>query len=228
MISEVSERFGLVPNFFRSAAAAPGLIEQMWRFARAAYVDNPLPSLFKERLFVHLSRFCKVRYCIVRHVGFLIGEGNPAGDPAAVPESLAEALALLRRPLPNAAALDLALRRLEAHAGPPEIPAPATPPEADLFDALAIIFLQPFGSTRAVKAVRRVAGDADAESLVAFLAFVRTAHFWTETHPEIVFEPDMVVIMQRHKELSRLLLDTADARRGMAGAQLLNTPATRH
>src|SRR4026209_971370 len=80
---EVAGRFGVLPNFFRSAQAAPGLIEELWGFAKSAYLDNPLPSLFKERLFVHLSRFCEIRYCIVRHVGFLIGQGRPAGDAAA-------------------------------------------------------------------------------------------------------------------------------------------------
>ena len=77
---EVADRFGVLPNFFCSADAAPGLIEELWKFAKSAYLDSPLPSLFKERLFVHLSRFCEVRYCIVRHVGFLIGQGRPAGD----------------------------------------------------------------------------------------------------------------------------------------------------
>ena len=69
-----------MPNFFCTATAAPGLIDELWAFAKSAYLDSPLPSLFKERLFVYLSRFCPVRYCIVRHVGFLIGEGHPAGD----------------------------------------------------------------------------------------------------------------------------------------------------
>src|ERR1700719_2241269 len=50
---EVAERFGVLPNFFCSAEAAPGLIERLWDFAKSAYLDNPLPSLFKERLFVH-------------------------------------------------------------------------------------------------------------------------------------------------------------------------------
>src|SRR6266436_10283219 len=68
--------FGVMPNFFCSASAAPGLIEELWAFARSAYLDSPLPSLFKERLFVHLSRFCEVRYCIVRHVGFLIAKAG--------------------------------------------------------------------------------------------------------------------------------------------------------
>src|SRR5687767_4925935 len=46
---EVAERFGVLPNFFCSADAAPGLTEELWKFAKSAYLDSPLPSLFKER-----------------------------------------------------------------------------------------------------------------------------------------------------------------------------------
>ena len=79
---EVAGRFGILPNFFRSSQAAPELIQQLWGFAIAGYLDNPMPSVFKERLFVWLSRFCPMRYCIVRHVGFLLGHnhGHAAGD----------------------------------------------------------------------------------------------------------------------------------------------------
>jgi hypothetical protein len=69
---EVAGRFGLVPNFFSSAPDAPEIIEKLWEFAKSGYLDNPIPSLFKERLFVYLSRFCEVRYCIVRHCAFLV------------------------------------------------------------------------------------------------------------------------------------------------------------
>jgi hypothetical protein len=78
--AEVTERFGILPNFFRSARAAPELIQKLWSFAKSGYLDNPIPAPFKERLFVMLSRLCPVRYCIVRHVGFLLGNGRPAGD----------------------------------------------------------------------------------------------------------------------------------------------------
>ena len=79
---EVLRRFGLVPNFFMTARDAPEIVEKLWDFAKSAYLDNPMPSLFKERLFVFLSRFCPVRYCIVRHCGFLVGYGHSSGDPA--------------------------------------------------------------------------------------------------------------------------------------------------
>ena len=98
--AEVTGRFGILPNFFKSAQAAPELLEQLWGFAKAGYLDNPMPSVFKERLFVWLSRFCPVRYCIVRHVGFLLGghHGRAAGDARAGAQTIAEVIALLRRP----------------------------------------------------------------------------------------------------------------------------------
>jgi len=33
-LDEVAARFGVMPNFFCSASAAPGLIEELWTFAR--------------------------------------------------------------------------------------------------------------------------------------------------------------------------------------------------
>src|SRR5882757_50092 len=101
----VNDRFGVLPNFFRLLPETPEIIEKLWGFAQAAYLDNPLPSVFdnplpsvfKERLFVHLSRFCAVRYCIARHVGFLVGLGRPAGDPSVRAESVIDVLKLLRR-----------------------------------------------------------------------------------------------------------------------------------
>src|SRR6266481_3702063 len=102
----VEERFGVLPNFFRLSPETPEITEKLWGFAEAAYLDNPLPSLFKERLFVYLSRFCIVRYCIARHVGFLVGLGRPAGDRSSLPETVEQAVRLIRRPLPRDDALE--------------------------------------------------------------------------------------------------------------------------
>src|SRR5215831_10945942 len=146
---EVSGRFGVMPNFFCSASEAPGLIEELWAFAKFAYLDSPLPSLFKERLFVHLSRFCEVRYCIIRHVGFLIGQGRPSGDAGASPQTIEEVIALLQRPIPDAKALNEVFARLEANDSPASVPDVGTQLESDLFDALTVIFLNPRRSERA-------------------------------------------------------------------------------
>jgi len=58
-------------------------------------------------------------------------------------------------------------------------------------------------------------GETNFEYLIAYLAFIRAAHYWTETHPDIKYEPDMLQLMERHEELARLLLDpAAPIRRG--------------
>lgn len=214
----MTSRFGLLPNFFQSATEASGLIEKLWGFAKSAYIYNPLPSLFKERLFVHLSRFCEVRYCIVRHVGFLVGNGRPAGDPEARPQTVDDVVRLLRRPgVPDAEALEESLRRLEAHNAPVGLPEADTLEEADLFAAASIMFLRPTESDRARHALRTALGGTTFELLTAYLAFIRTAHYWTETHPEIAFEDDMEALMQAHEDLAALMLSTDDAAQAGVG-----------
>ena len=41
--SDITRRFGLVPNFFMSAPDAPEIVERLWDFAKSAYLDNPMP-----------------------------------------------------------------------------------------------------------------------------------------------------------------------------------------
>jgi signal transduction histidine kinase/ActR/RegA family two-component response regulator len=220
---EVADRFGVLPNFFCSAGAAPGLIEELWKFAESAYLDSPLPSLFKERLFVHLSRFCEIRYCIVRHVGFLIGQGRPAGDADAGLETVEQVIEMLRRPLPEGSALTKVLERLERMSLGGRLPEPRTECETDLFDALTIMFLSPRDCGHARAAVRAAAGDATFELLVAYLAFIRTAHYWTEMHPELTYEPDMAEMLRGYGELAELLLDKSEAELVQGGVRLRDT-----
>ena len=218
--AEVRSRLGLLPNFFCTAASAPGLIEELWGFAKSAYLDSPLPSLFKERLFVQLSRFCDIRYCIVRHVGFLVGQGRPAGDASVHPASITQAIALLSRPVPDGKRLDDSLVLLEKVASPVAIPEPEAELEGALFDALTILFVRPRGAERARYAIAHAVGEPTFEILTAFLAFVRTAHYWTETHPTLGYESDVVELMRSHPVLARLMLDSSEAAWAHSGEAL--------
>ena len=206
------------PPFGRS-----GLIEELWKFARSAYLDSPLPSLFKERLFVHLSRFCRIRYCIVRHVGFLTGQGRPAGDASAPVDTVNHVIELLRRPVPEDPALSASLARLERVSPGSALPEARSEFEGDLFDALTVIFLWPPAATRARTAVRAAVGDVVFEQLIAYLAFIRTAHYWTETHPHLEYEADVQALLGGHAELAALLLDTAEAELIEGGLKLRET-----
>ena len=214
--AEVAGRFGILPNFFRSARAAPELLEQLWGFAKAGYLDNPMPAVFKERLFVWLSRFCPMRYCIVRHVGFLLGDkhGRAAGDDRAQPQTLDEVTALLRRPSPWNRDMALVYARLDAW--PTSLdswPSPGSDMEDAIFACAAIMFVEPARSDSARRGLVRTLGLREYELFSGCLAFIRTAHYWTMLHPEIESEEDMLELMRGHEELARLLLADPEAHR---------------
>src|SRR5258708_13699567 len=105
-----------------------------------------MPSVFKERLFVWLSRFCPMRYCIVRHVGFLLGggHGRAAGDANAQPQSVGEVIALLRRPSPWKRDMTLVYASLEAASRPHDRwPAAASQREDEIFACPAGMLVAP-------------------------------------------------------------------------------------
>ena len=203
----VSERFGVLPNFFRLSPETPEITEKLWGFAEAAYLDNPLPSIFKERLFVYLSRFCAVRYCIARHTGFLIGLGRPSGDKNARPESVEDVVKLLRRPLPRGAELDSLLAYCLACPAPlAEMPAADTEVEDCLFSLAGNVFLQTPNTPECLDALERLLGPIRLQYLLLFLAFIRAAHYWTRVHPEIQFEHDIKELLATHEALANCIL----------------------
>jgi signal transduction histidine kinase len=214
--AEVANRFGLFPNFFRSAHTAPELIEQLWGFAKAGYLDNPMPSIFKERLFVWLSRYCPMRYCIVRHVGFLLGKGHgcPAGDANAGTQTIDQVIALLKRPSPWMRDMSEVYSSLESatHAIE-EWPAPGSRTEDAIFACAAVLFVEPARGDAARRALIRTLGQREFEFLSGCLAFIRTAHYWTMLHPEIETEDDMLELLRGQQELARLLLEDPEAHR---------------
>lgn len=50
-VREATARFGAMPDSFCSTPATAGLIQELWAFAKSAYLDSPLDSVLKERLF---------------------------------------------------------------------------------------------------------------------------------------------------------------------------------
>jgi PAS domain S-box-containing protein len=210
--SRVAERFGVLPNFFRLASETPEITEKLWGFAEAAYLDNPLPSVFKERLFVHLSRFCAVRYCIARHVGFLVGLGRPAGDPTVSTQSVTDVVKLLRRPFPRGQELQSRLSRCASCPAPiVEMPMADTQMEDAIFVLAANVFLKTSDYLLCLDALARLLGPVRLQYLLLFLAFVRTAHYWTESHPEIAFEDDINKLLATHEALADSILNDPEA-----------------
>jgi PAS domain S-box-containing protein len=224
----VEERFGVLPNFFLLAPEAPEITEKLWGFAQAAYLDNPLPSVFKERLFVHLSRFCGVRYCIARHVGFLVGLGRPAGEPTVRAQSVEEVVKLLRRPFPRGQELQSRLSMCAACPAPMvEMPMPDTQMEDAIFLLAAHVFLKTSDYLLCLDALARLFGPTRLQYLLLFLAFVRAAHDWTETHPEIALEDDINKLLATHEALADCILKAPEAKDSISESLLNELPALR-
>lgn len=225
----VNERFGVLPNFFRLSPETPEVTEKLWGFAQVAYLDNPLPSLFKERLFVYLSRFCAVRYCIARHAGFLIGLGRPAGDKAARAESVVDVVKLLLRPVPRGSELKAHLSLCSTYPTPlTDIPTADTLMEEGLLALASHVFLQTADAPACLDGLERLLGAVRLQYLLLFLAFVRAAHYWTRVHPEIQFEDDIKQLLATHEALATCIFDDAEASTDKVAQSILDElPALR-
>jgi PAS domain S-box-containing protein len=221
MESEILERFGVLPNFFRLNTDDPKITENLWGFAQFAYLDNPLPSLLKERLFVYLSLFCGVRYCVARHLGFLVGLGRPAGDRKCLPQSLDEVLPLLRLDLPFDSDLDQHLALCE-EMGEVSLPLePDSAREMAIFACAAHVFLKTGDAPRALRALKRVLDGKTLEYIKLLLAFIRTAHYWTEIHPELALEDDICQLLAMHEAIAACVLGAAaDSPESMLGRRV--------
>lgn len=214
--AKVRGRLGVLPNFFRLTPETPEITENLWGFAQAAYLDNPLPSLFKERLFVQLSRFCEVRYCIARHMGFLAGLGRPAGDARSPVQTVPEIIRLLRRPFPRGEPLVKILSLYgSGHARLEELPDGDSETEEALFAFATHVFLQTADAAVCLDALKSRLGEIRLQYLILFLAFIRTAHYWSKVHPDLVFEEDVKRLLAMHEELAEQILkepeDTGEA-----------------
>ena len=179
--AEIEEKFGFVPPFFELAEQSPQVLENLWQQTLSAYVNNPLPALFKEKLSAYLSRFCTVPYCMICHSCTL----RPLGLKAR------EVLELLEAPLPIETDVDEHLRRLAAE---PELlafwPESNSILEESLLSCSIFIALQQDRAERCRNELRRLLGLVNYQHLVAFIAYVKTCHVWIEAHPEIAYEAD--------------------------------------
>jgi PAS domain S-box-containing protein len=220
---QVASRFGVLPNFFRLASETPEIIEKMWGFALAAYLDNPLPALFKERLFVYLSRFCKVRYCIARHVGFLAGLGHASGAADCPAQDVEEIVRLLRRSLPRAEDLESCQSLCNALNAPlEELPTSGSQMEEALFALASHVFLQTPDASACLDSLRHAFGEVRLQYLILLLAFIRTAHYWTKVHPELALEDDIRHLLTTHEALAECVLNDPEAREDVVGQTLLD------
>ncbi|MBD2102765.1 PAS domain S-box protein [Leptolyngbya sp. FACHB-261] len=192
--AEIQAKFGFVPPFFGPAEETPEVLENLWQQTLAAYVNNPLPALFKEKLSTYLSRYCAVPYCMVCHSCTL----RPLGLQAR------EVLALLQAPSPSVDDVNQHLQHLATHASLlTHWPAAHSSLESSLLACAIFMALEREHSEFCRQELRRLLGPVQYQHLVTFIAYVKTCHVWMEAHPEVAYEADQRV----QKNLPALLLE---------------------
>ncbi len=199
----------MLPNLYRDGTQEA--IRQIWPFAQAAYLDNPLPASFKERLFVYLSRFTSSPYSLIRHTGFLLGRGYVAGDKNIVPHTLPEAMALLRSPPPGPVEVQAAKNEfLGLKSSLEELPAMGSKAELAIFQLVGGIYLETAELEGARKALQQALGAYWSELTLGLMTFIRMENTWTALHLEIKPEADVADLLEEKNELGMLLAASED------------------
>jgi PAS domain S-box-containing protein len=182
--AEIELKFGFVPPFFVPALKTPQVLENLWQQTLSAYVNNPLPTLFKEKLSAYLSRFCAVPYCMICHSCSL----RPLGMRAK------EVLELLEATVPNSTDIEKHFSKL---AGESDFSIGCLEQNSQFEESLlycSIYIALPDCSDHYRLRLRRVLGSVNYQHLVAFIAYIKTCHVWMEAHPEVAYEADKRVI----------------------------------
>ena len=197
-------------------------ITTLWGFARFAYLDNPLPSLFKERLFVYLSRFCEVRYCIAATSGSSSALGRPAANAQSPIQTIEEICALVGRPLPrNEHILPWPRCATPVPSRWRRCPRPARRWKRRSSPARRTPSCRP-ASARLPRWASSARWSSVFERLLVFLAFVRTAHYWTEVHKELEVEQDIKDLLATHEALAECVLNDPEGGASDISRQLLD------
>jgi PAS domain S-box-containing protein len=107
------------------------------------------------------------------------------------------------------------------------MPLAATQMEDAIFVLAAHVFLKTSDYLPCLDTLARLFGPACLQYLLLFLAFVRAAHYWTETHPEIAFEEDINELLATHEALADCILNDPEARDTVSQSLLDELPALR-
>ena len=144
-----------------------------------AYINNPLPAVFKEKLFIALSRYCGVEYFTICHSCSLYSLGLSAAEILELrhlkyPQSEAEAIAELQN-LKEKWETDW---QHNSHL------------TACLLHCANFIFLQPEKAVDFSADLKQLIGNVRYHYLIVLLGYIKLCHQWVKNHPQISHRDD--------------------------------------
>jgi len=184
---EIHHRLGFLPNFL-TVAGDQETLQTLWRDLEHHYLDSPFPSRFKDQVFAYLSTHCSSPYCLCRHIGFLAGIGGPNGGEPLLDSK--QILALLLREPPTIREMVTIMETLNSRP-PLTVGTWEENHEEDLLACCVYLFRQGREHRAVSRTLSRFLGAKRFNRLAGFLGFIKSAHFWSDAHPELELEDDV-------------------------------------
>src|SRR5579859_1410702 len=204
ILQEIHSYFGCIPPFFAPIQATPALLEHFWRHTQIAYINNPLPALFKEKIFCYLSHIRNIAYDLRFHSISLHTLGLKAR----------EIVLLLKTPLPQLQESQRFLTTLKATSSLAAWPEAGSELEHTLFMSAILLFLRPAQVQQHRLELQRLLGSHYA-FLISLHTYIKTCHDWIDAALDEGFtleenfvdkfrslaatEPELLQIVQRHQ-----------------------------
>ncbi|MBD63627.1 MAG: hypothetical protein CME62_00335 [Halobacteriovoraceae bacterium] len=196
-----------LPNFFKTAQSEY-INRANLQFAKNAYFDLPLPYIFKEKVFVHLSKFFENKYCLIRHFTNLVGAGQFTFYSTGKSLSLDEGIKFVKLE-ENKQTINSAKKLLFNLTEKIELNHSLSP---ELEDALCLVLSDYFhnqeSQTYAYNILEDVLYEKDLECIFSLLSFITFSKQFLALHPHIKLEQDTLDFFEQHPEAKELLNST--------------------
>jgi signal transduction histidine kinase len=179
--TKIIKQLGYFPAFLLPALNSSLIFKSLTQQTLSTYINNPLPVLFKEKLFVILSRYFGINYLTICHSCTLQSLGLNA----------LEILALGEIEYPETETdieADLELLHSQWHKGENWQHQPQL--ETCLLRCCSLIFLQPCQATNCSAKLKDLLGTVLYNYLIVFLGYIKLCHQWVSNHPEISHQQD--------------------------------------
>ena len=179
--AQIVKQLGYFPAFFLPIIDSSLICHSLVQRTLYAYINNPLSTLLKEKLFVYLSYYCGVDYFTICHSCSLYSLGVSAKD----------ILALVKIQSPQIEEeLSSDLHLLEYDDQYFENWHQNVQVETSLLRCSSLIFLHPSESAKCPVILRRFLGTVSYNYLLVFLGYIKLCHQWIALHPEISHQRD--------------------------------------
>ncbi|MGL5939374.1 MAG: sensor histidine kinase [Waterburya sp.] len=179
--TKIIRELGYFPAFLLPALNSSLIFKSLVKQTLSAYIKNPLPVLFKEKLFVILSRYFGIDYFTICHSCTLQSLGLNASEILALgaigyPQTETDIEADLRL-------LHNRWQRSENWQQQPQL-------ETSLLRCCSFIFLYPCQANDCSAKLQDLLGTFFYNELIIFLGYIKLCHQWVSSHPEISHQQD--------------------------------------